>query len=74
MRVVFLCGGFKWANSVGLGRAAAIGPGLDGLGPPALDGFWGRGVPMGVSVWVQRGCPGLSSALFWVAAKCQAFK
>lgn len=74
MRVVFLCGGFKWANSVGLGRAAAIGPGLDGLGPPALDGFWGRGVPMGVSVWVQRECPGLSSALFWVAAKCQAFK
>lgn len=49
MRVVFLCGGFKWANSVGLGRAVAIGPSLDGLGPPALDGFWGTGVPMGVS-------------------------
>lgn len=49
MRVVFLCGGFKWANSVGLGRAVAIGPSLDGLGPPAPDGFWGTGVPMGVS-------------------------
>ncbi len=39
----FLCCGVWWA------ARAAMGPGLDGPGPPALGRFGVTGVPMGVS-------------------------
>lgn len=34
---------------MGLGGATAVGPGLDGPGPPALGGFRGMGAPTGIS-------------------------
>uniref|UniRef100_A0A669F610 NACHT domain-containing protein n=1 Tax=Oreochromis niloticus TaxID=8128 RepID=A0A669F610_ORENI len=47
----FLCGGVGWAalGPVGLGGAAAVGPGLDGPGLPCLGGYQRTGVPIGVS-------------------------
>ncbi len=55
-------GSFSSAVGSGGPPRAAMGPGLDGPGPPALGRFGVTGVPMGVSggSWLPEGgvfCP-----------------
>ncbi len=49
-------GSFSSAVGSGGPPRAAMGPGLDGPGPPALGRFGVAGVPMGsAGSWLQRG-------------------